>query len=153
MAEKKTKKAKAAKAEPKEVPAPPVQEVPAPPAQPEQPKQEPEQVKKEQKQVKEVKSAKPAVKPMTKAEMVAKIAEKLGLKQRQVSDFFNELAMLAVEELNRAGQFQIHGIGKLVKGIRKARTAVNPKTKETVNIPERAVLRFRFAKACKEAIK
>lgn len=92
------------------------------------------------------------VKPMTKSALIAKMAEKLNVPRRQVSDFLDTLTGLAVEETNRAGQFQIHGIGKLVKATRKARTGVNPKTKEKIQIPEKTVLKFRFAKSCKDAI-
>lgn len=92
------------------------------------------------------------VKPMTKSALIAKMAESLELPRRKVSDFLDVLTDLAVSETKRAGQFQLHGIGKLVKATRKARTGVNPKTKEKIQIPEKTVLKFRFAKACKDAI-
>jgi DNA-binding protein HU-beta len=48
--------------------------------------------------------------------------------------------------------FTIPGIGKLVLVDRKARLGRNPKTGETIQIPAKKVVKFRVAKAAKEAI-
>jgi DNA-binding protein HU-beta len=44
------------------------------------------------------------------------------------------------------------GFGKLVKQKRKARTGINPKTQEKIKIPAKTVVKFRVAKAAKDAI-
>jgi DNA-binding protein HU-beta len=44
------------------------------------------------------------------------------------------------------------GFGKLVKQKRKARTGVNPKTGVKIKIPAKKVVKFRVAKAAKDAI-
>jgi DNA-binding protein HU-beta len=44
------------------------------------------------------------------------------------------------------------GFGKLVKVKRKARKGRNPATGEEINIPAKTVVKFRVAKACKDAI-
>ena len=49
------------------------------------------------------------------------------------------------------GEFVIPGFGKLVKQ-KKARTGVNPSTKEKIKIPAKTVLKFRVTKAAKDAI-
>jgi DNA-binding protein HU-beta len=92
----------------------------------------------------------PAKKPMTKAQIVAHLAEKNDMTKKQVSDFFDSLAELAYKEA-KAG-FTIPGIGKLVLTKRKARKGRNPATGETIKIPAKKVLKFRIAKAAKDAI-
>jgi DNA-binding protein HU-beta len=44
------------------------------------------------------------------------------------------------------------GFGKLVKQKRKARNGVNPKTGAKIKIPAKTVVKFRVAKAAKDAI-
>ena len=44
------------------------------------------------------------------------------------------------------------GHGKLVLVNRKARQGRNPATDETIQIPAKRVVKFRVAKACKDAV-
>jgi DNA-binding protein HU-beta len=53
---------------------------------------------------------------------------------------------------NAKNSFTLPGIGKLVLVDRKARLGRNPKTGETIQIPAKKVVKFRIAKACKDAI-
>jgi DNA-binding protein HU-beta len=48
--------------------------------------------------------------------------------------------------------FTLPGIGKLVLKNRAARMGRNPKTGETISIPAKRVVKFRVAKAAKDAI-
>jgi DNA-binding protein HU-beta len=48
--------------------------------------------------------------------------------------------------------FVIPGIGRLVRVERKARTGRNPATGETIKIAAKKVVKFRIAKAAKDAI-
>jgi DNA-binding protein HU-beta len=48
--------------------------------------------------------------------------------------------------------FTVPGLGKLVLVNRKARIGRNPATGETINIPAKRVVKFRVAKACKDAV-
>lgn len=87
---------------------------------------------------------------MTKTEMVTELAERTGLQKTQVSSLLDELATLAYVEAKNS--FTIPGIGKLVLVERKARLGRNPATGETIEIPAKTAVKFRIAKACKEAI-
>jgi DNA-binding protein HU-beta len=62
------------------------------------------------------------------------------------------LASAAVSETKKNGQFVLPGIGKLVKSQRKARMGRNPQTGESIKIPAKTVVKFRVAKAAKEAV-
>ncbi len=89
-------------------------------------------------------------KPLTKAQIVAAIAEKTGLSKKQIGDVFAAQADLAYKEAKKG--FTIPGVGKLVVVNRKARKGVNPATGESIKIPAKKVLKFRIAKAAKDAI-
>jgi DNA-binding protein HU-beta len=93
-----------------------------------------------------------AKKPMTKAQIVTHFAEKFELPKRTASEIVDEMASLAISEINKAGSFTLPGIGKLVLQKRKARKGRNPATGESINIPAKTVVKMRIAKACKETI-
>ncbi|MFO7976250.1 MAG: HU family DNA-binding protein [Candidatus Hydrogenedentota bacterium] len=92
----------------------------------------------------------PAKKPMTKAQIVSTLADKTGLTKKDVSAVLEEMKELAYKEAKNG--FTIPGLGKLVVVHRKARTGRNPATGETIKIPAKKVLKFRIAKAAKDAI-
>ena len=61
-----------------------------------------------------------------------------------------EIANLAHREAKNT--FTLPGIGKLVLVNRKARMGRNPQTGEAIKIPAKRVVKFRVAKAAKDAI-
>ncbi|MFU8781199.1 MAG: HU family DNA-binding protein [Kiritimatiellia bacterium] len=87
---------------------------------------------------------------MSKTQMIAALAEKTGLKKTDVSNLLDELASLAYAEAKNG--FLIPGIGKLVLVARAERQGRNPATGEAITIPAKQVLKFRVAKACKDAV-
>jgi DNA-binding protein HU-beta len=91
-----------------------------------------------------------AAKPMTKTQIIAKLAEDNGLPKKQIAKILDDLAGLAYKEAKKG--FTIPGVGKLVVVARKAREGRNPTTGEKIKIPAKKVLKFRIAKAAKDAI-
>jgi DNA-binding protein HU-beta len=89
-------------------------------------------------------------KPMTKAKIVATLAEKLDMPKKSAGVFLEALAALAYKEAKNG--FTIPGIGKLVLRKRQARIGRNPQTGEKINIPAKTVLKFVVAKAAKDAV-
>lgn len=89
-------------------------------------------------------------KPMSKSEVVANLAEKTGLTKKQVSEVLAAQADMAYKEAKNG--FTIPGLGKLILDNRKARTGRNPATGEAIKIPAKKVLKFRIAKAAKDAV-
>lgn len=89
-------------------------------------------------------------KALSKSDIIAKLAEKNNLQKKQVKQLLEDLANLAYEEAKNS--FTIPGIGKLVLVERKERMARNPRTGEMVQVPAKKVVKFKVAKACKEAI-
>lgn len=86
---------------------------------------------------------------MTKAQIVTALAKKTGLAKKQINAVLGAQAALAYREAKNG--FTIPGIGKLVVVNRKARMGRNPATGEAIKIPAKRVLKFRIAKAAKEA--
>ena len=90
-------------------------------------------------------------KPMTKNQIVTHMAEKFEMPKKIVSAFFEEFAGLAYKQTKAVGSFVLPGFGKLVLSKRKARMGRNPATGEAIKIPAKKVLKFRVAKAAKDA--
>jgi len=89
---------------------------------------------------------------MTKSQIVTALSEKTGLAKKDVNGFFDELAGLAYKEVKKSGEFVMPGFGKMVKAKRKARMGVNPATGAKIKIAAKTVVKFRLAKAAKEAV-
>jgi DNA-binding protein HU-beta len=89
-------------------------------------------------------------KALTKSQIAASIAEKVEISKKQAVEIMDFLAQLAYK--NAKNTFTLPGLGKLVLVNRKARQGRNPATGETINIPAKRVVKFRVAKAAKEAI-
>jgi DNA-binding protein HU-beta len=89
-------------------------------------------------------------KPLTKTQTIAELADKTGLTKKDVTAVLDELVALSYKQA-KVG-FTIPGLGKLVVQNRAARTGRNPATGETIKIPAKKVLKFRIAKAAKDAI-
>jgi DNA-binding protein HU-beta len=89
-------------------------------------------------------------KPMTKAQIAEHLAKKAAITKKTAVQILDELAALAYKEAKNT--FTLPGIGKLVLVNRKARIGRNPQTGEEIKIPAKKVVKFRVAKACKDAI-
>jgi len=92
----------------------------------------------------------PAGKPLTKSQLASILAEDNEISKKQAVDILDQLAALAYSHAKES--FTIPGIGKLVLENRKARMGRNPQTGETIKIPAKKVVKFRIAKACKDAV-
>ena len=92
------------------------------------------------------------VKRMTQTAIVRELAETTGVNNRVAKQFMEALAELAVRETQKNGVFVLPGIGRLVRAERKARIGRNPATGEAIKIPAKKVVKFRLAKAVKDAI-
>jgi DNA-binding protein HU-beta len=87
---------------------------------------------------------------MTKGQIVAGVAEKAMITKKQAGEAIEALAAMAYK--NAKNGFTVPGLGKLVLVNRKARKGRNPATGAEIKIPAKRVVKFRVAKACKDAI-
>jgi DNA-binding protein HU-beta len=89
---------------------------------------------------------------LTKTQLVRHLAEKMELNNKQVAAFLENLADVAIKETKKNGLLVVPGLGRLVKAHRKARIGRNPQTGEPIQIKAKTVVKFRVAKAAKDAI-
>jgi len=89
---------------------------------------------------------------MTKSQMIATLAEATNLSKKETIAFVDQLTEIVYKEVKKNGECIVPGFGKLVKAHRKAREGRNPATGETIKIPAKTVVKFRLAKAVKDAI-
>jgi DNA-binding protein HU-beta len=89
-------------------------------------------------------------KAMTKSQIVAGVADGVGLTKKQAAAAIECLVAMAYK--NAKNGFTVPGLGKLVLVNRKARMGRNPATGAAIKIPAKRVVKFRVAKACKDAI-
>lgn len=95
------------------------------------------------------KKAKAGDKPLPKGKIMEELVGATGLKKKEVAGVLEALTELAYAQ--SAAGFVIPGIGKLAVMQRKARMGRNPATGESIKIPAKKVLKFRIAKAAKDA--
>lgn len=89
-------------------------------------------------------------KALTKSQIAANVAESAGITKKQATEAIQALVELAYK--NAKNTFTLPGLGKLVLVNRKARMGRNPATGETIKIAAKRVVKFRVAKAAKDAI-
>lgn len=89
-------------------------------------------------------------KAKTKSQIIADVAEAADISKKQAKAAIEALVQGAYKGAKDG--FTIPGLGKLVKVRRKARMGRNPATGEAIKIPAKTVLKFRIAKAAKDAV-
>lgn len=89
-------------------------------------------------------------KTMSKSQLATTIADKMEMKKKQAVEILDLFVEIAYKEAKNS--FTFPGLGKLVLVNRKARMGRNPATGETIKIPAKKVVKFRVAKAAKDAI-
>jgi len=89
-------------------------------------------------------------KALTKSQIISVLADKNELSKKDTASFMESLCALAYKEAKNG--FTLPGLGKIVLVNRKARMGRNPQTGEPIKIPAKRVVKFRVAKAAKEAV-
>jgi DNA-binding protein HU-beta len=89
---------------------------------------------------------------MTQTQLVRLLAETCGVNNKTARQFLDTLAETAIKEVKKNGVFVLPGLGRLVRQERKARMGRNPATGAAIKIPAKKVVKFRVAKAAKDAI-
>jgi DNA-binding protein HU-beta len=89
---------------------------------------------------------------MTQSQFMKELAAAVDVPNKTAKAFVVAYADLALKETKKAGVAVLPGIGRLVRVDRKARMGRNPATGETIKIAAKKVVKFRVAKAMKDAI-
>ncbi len=90
---------------------------------------------------------------MTKADFVAKIAAKSDISRKNAEETLGLIFDTLAEVMVSGQSVAIPGFGKFSVTTRKARTGMNPQTKEKIQIPESKVPAFSAAQALKDAVR
>jgi DNA-binding protein HU-beta len=92
-------------------------------------------------------------KVLSKSQIASAIADKAGISKKQAAEILDHIAELAYK--NARNSFTLPGLGKLVLVNRPAREMTmqfGPNKGQTIKIPAKKVVKFRVAKACKDAV-
>jgi nucleoid DNA-binding protein len=90
---------------------------------------------------------------MTKKDIVMKIADQTGIKQIDVKRVVQMTLDIIVESLTGAETVELRNFGIFKVKSRKGRIGRNPKTGESVQIPEKKVVTFKPGMVMKEKVK
>lgn len=93
---------------------------------------------------------------MNKSEMAKKLAQRSGLTQALSAEvleiIFNPVMGIIAEELDGGSRVAIGGFGSFEVRRRKARTARNPRTGESISVPARNFPAFKPASGLKDRV-
>ena len=89
---------------------------------------------------------------MTKAELVNAIADSAKLTKTQARDALEAFVEAVTSSLKSGSEVRLVGFGSFVPVARKAGTARNPRTGETVKRPASNTARFRVGEGLKSAL-
>ena len=90
-------------------------------------------------------------KKITKADLIEVVAKHTETK-KAATEIVNELVETVTANLKKGNEVEVFGFGKFSVKKRKARTGLNPQTKEKIKIPATKVPSFKAAKALKDAV-
>ena len=91
---------------------------------------------------------------MNKAELGAKLAEKMGLPKKKGEEIIETMTDMIIEQLQQNNEVTIAGFGTWSARVRASRMGVNPQNpKEKIQIPEVRVPKFKAGKTLKDALK
>lgn len=93
-----------------------------------------------------------AVKPMSKSELVSRIADETGLEKKASERALDCLINIITTEVSKGGAVSLPGVGKFYRRDRAARMVRNPSTGEQIKKPADKVAKFTVAKALKESV-
>lgn len=89
---------------------------------------------------------------MTKAELIAAIADGAGITRDQAKKALDVFTDSVTSSLKAGNDVRLVGFGSFVATERKAGTARNPRTGETVQRPASKTARFRVGEGLKSAL-
>lgn len=89
---------------------------------------------------------------MNKSELIAKIAEKSGLNQKDAGKALDGLTQAVFDALANGEDVTLVGFGTFKVTQRKAKKGRNPATGEAIQIPAKKAPIFKAGKALKDAV-
>ncbi|HEV2979978.1 MAG TPA: HU family DNA-binding protein [Solirubrobacteraceae bacterium] len=90
---------------------------------------------------------------MTKSELVDQVADRAGLTKQDATRAVDAVLSTISDTLRRGSEVSVSGFGKFHVSQRGARSGVNPRTGERIQIAASRVPRFTAGSALKSAVK
>lgn len=90
---------------------------------------------------------------MNKAELVTAIASKTKMTKSQIENYLDATLNIIQKTVSNGEEVKIVGFGSFCKTVRKAKTGRNPKTGQTVKVPNTTIPRFKPGKEFKDLVK
>ena len=90
--------------------------------------------------------------PVNKSELIDQVAEKAGLSKADAGRALDAVIDAVTAALERGDAVNLVGFGSFSVKARAARTGLNPRTKETIQIPASNNPVFKAGKALKDAV-
>ena len=90
---------------------------------------------------------------MTKAEVAAKLASKIGISNRQSVEAVEVFLECVKNALKEGDRVSLVGFGTFYIKERGARNGRNPRTGDSISIPKKRVATFKPGKALRETVK
>jgi nucleoid DNA-binding protein len=89
---------------------------------------------------------------MTKAELVKRISQETGILRKDTAVIVDSFLEALKDSLIKGNHIELRGFGTFNLKVRKPRNGRNPKTGDTVPVPERVVPTFKYTRAIKEEV-
>lgn len=89
---------------------------------------------------------------LSKKDFIDVLAEKAGVTKKDAAEMYEDVFGVLHEVLSEGKGVSIPDIGKFEIKQKEARTARNPRTGETVEVPAKNALKFKASKVLKEAV-
>jgi len=90
---------------------------------------------------------------MNKAELVEEVAGKVGLTKKEAGNVVDAITSTITDSLAKEEKVTLVGFGTFQVMERKARKGVNPRTRESIQIPAKKVPKFKPGKGLREKAK
>lgn len=84
-------------------------------------------------------------------EAVGEISARLGMNKAQVEAVLKEYRQLVLDSLTEGEEVVFHNFFTLTPAVRPARPGRNPRTGETITIPEKKIVRMKLSKSFQDA--
>lgn len=90
---------------------------------------------------------------MTKAQLIDAIAKKAKISKKAAGAAIDTFIDSVTAALKKGDKVTLVGFGTFLAAKRKARTAKNPQTGETIKVPAKRVPKFKAGRELKSAVK
>ena len=89
---------------------------------------------------------------LTKPDFIALMAERCDITKKDATEEYENVFGVLAEVLSEGNEVAIPDLGRFKITERPARTARNPRTGETVDVPAKKTMKLQLSKSIKEAV-